>query len=145
VIDKFIGGGPWKLVTSGRVASRPAPTRLCTRRPRRCIATTLLAPHSRALYESGSSSMPAKTSLPGLAGVSWRLPDRRTACSCSAADATAAIEKMRDRCKGDGLSCSAPSQRPPWRPCFITQIAIDEFAKVDMRVGEVRSASRVKG
>jgi len=53
--------------------------------------------------------------------------------------------RLQEQASSQGLSAKAAAEAPSEQPASTPHISIEDFLKVDMRVGEVRAAERVKG
>jgi methionyl-tRNA synthetase len=153
-VDRFIvQQEPWKIAKKPQMQEKLAATLYSAAETLR-IATVLLAPvipeSTAKIWEQLGMTTPlAETDLRTLA---WgQIPAGQKIGEVAPVfprlDAKNSIEKMRaleakESARQAALMGKAPAE--PFAP-LAPQIAIDDFAKVDMRVGQILSAEPVKG
>ena len=158
-VDKFIvEQAPWKLAKEADAASSSSTTRSIPP-PKRCASPSRCftrcsridcenlgaARHDGAPRDAPNSTLSHWGSLPAgqkIGKIARRLPAHRS----EERHRTNAGTRRSTKPARSRRSCSArPRPQKPRRREPSPKIAIDDFVKVDLRVGQVLSAERVKG
>jgi methionyl-tRNA synthetase len=158
VVDKFIvEQAPWKLATNqDATAQQKLDAALYASAEVLRIATALLSPVlpescAKIWEQLGMTDPPDSVRLDSLAWGQLRAGQKigHIAAVFPRIDAKPAIEKMRELEAQVSAEQAILTGKPPAssaQPAASgSQITIDDFSKIDLRVGQVLSAERVKG
>ena len=156
IIDRFIvEEAPWKLVKSAAEQTQARlDSALYTAAEALRVAAVLLTPvmpqSAARIWDQLGMTEPVEQVR--FSELAWgQLPPGQTVKQPEALfpriEARPAIERMRElETQETARQAALFAQRAPEPPApVVEKIGIDEFARVDMRVGEVRFAERVKG